>query len=98
MKKLLLFFYNSRLHKLVLGFNAFFKNSILKNADKSLIVNSFKKLAFKISLKDTGLFIVLVVVFNTLAMFALGKQIDIFSLSARIFFFVLGIALFFKRK
>ena len=40
-----------------------------------------------------GLFIALITVLNTLGMIMLLKEIDIFSVSARIFFFSLGIFL-----
>lgn len=97
-KNLLLFFFNSKTYKFFLALNRFFKNVILKNRTQSLFVKTAKKLTKSIAVKDIGLFIVLVTLFNTLAMFVLNRQIDIFSISARMFFFLLGIFLIFKRR
>ena len=93
-RNLLLFFYKSGTYRLFLRINAFFKNSILKNTDKSLIINSTRKAVSNIRLKDIGVFIFLVVSFNTLLMIFLGKEIDIFSVAARVFFFALGVFLY----
>lgn len=95
-KNLLRFFYNSGVYKCFLKINVFFKDVFLKNTDKSLIVTSIKKIIKSIQPKDIGLFILLAVLFNTLAMIVLGKEIDIFSISARIFFFILGIVFIFR--
>ena len=97
-KNLLRFFYESHVYKCFLKINVFFKGTFLKNTDKSLIVTSIKKIIKSIQPKDIGLFILLVVLFNTLAMIVLEKEIDIFSISARIFFFCLGMFLIFKRR
>ena len=95
-KNLLLYFYNSQIYQFFIKIHNFFVNSILKNVNKSLIISSTKNISKHIKLKDIGWFIVLVVLFNTLAMMFLKKEIDVFSVSARIFFFLLGIILVFK--
>ena len=97
-KNLLRYFYKSLVYKCFIKINLFFKNVFLKNTDKSIIINSLRKISRNIKPKDIGFFILLVILFNTLAMVALKKEIDIFSISARVFFFLLGIFLIFKRR
>lgn len=97
-KNLLLYFYNSKIYECFKRFNRFFISAILNNAKNSLIVNKSKNILKYISLKDIGLFIVLIVIFNTLAMLFLEREIDIFSIGARVFFFCLGIFFIFKRR
>ncbi len=97
-KNFLRYFYKSLVYKCFIKINIFFKNIFLKSMNKSLIVTSIKKISKNIELKDIGLFILLVVLFNTLVMVVLKKEIDIFSTSARVFFFLLGIFLIFKRR
>lgn len=92
-KNILLYFYNSRTYKLFVFLNNSFKNIILKNVTESLFIKTARSMIKGIELKDIGWFIVLVVLFNTMAMAVLRKEIDIFSVSARIFFFCLGIFL-----
>lgn len=96
-KNLLSYFHNSKIYKSFLKLNIFFKDVILKNATKSIIIEKVKNIFKDIKLKDIGCFIVLVVLFNTLAMLFLGKEIDIFSKCARVFFFVFGIFLILKK-
>ena len=91
-KILVVSFCNSKTCKLFTKINSFFRNTILVNIDRSKIVKSVKKIALCIGLRDVGIFIILIVLFNTLAMMALGKEIDMFSVSARIFFFIIGVA------
>ena len=93
-KVLVLFFYKSKTHKLFLKVNHFFKDFVIRKNDKSLIVNKAKDIIKLFNIKDVGWFIALVVFFNTAAAMILEKEIDIFSISARIFFFCLGIVLF----
>jgi hypothetical protein len=97
-KNILLYFYDSKAYKAFSALNAFFGKTALKNANGSIFVKAAKKIAGETKPKDIGLFIVLVVIFNTSAVIVLGKEIDIFSVSARIFFFLLGIFLIFKRR
>ncbi|UCD55449.1 MAG: hypothetical protein JSV93_01225 [Candidatus Omnitrophota bacterium] len=97
-KNLLKFFYESGVYKCFLKINVFFKDVFLKNTNKSIILISIKKIIKNIHHRDIGLFVLLVTLFNTLAMIVLKKEIDIFSISARMFFLILGIFLVFKRK
>lgn len=97
-KNLLNYFYKSLVYKCFTKINAFFKDVFLKNMDKSLIVLSVKKIIKNIELKDIGLFILLVALFNTLAMVFMGKEIDVFSISARAFFFLLSVFLILRKK
>lgn len=97
-KNLILFFYESAIYRIFTAFNRFFKNTILKNTPESVFINSGKKMAMGVSLRGVGLFLVLVVVFNTAVMMALEKEIDIFSICARAFFLVLGVGLIWRRR
>lgn len=97
-KNFILFFYESAIYKVFTALNRFFKNTVLKSANESVFVNTGKKIARRASLGGMGLFFVLVVIFNTTAMVALSKNIDIFSICARVFFLVLGMVLMWWRR
>ena len=97
-KILLIYFYDSKAHGLFLRINHFFNNIISKNITKSMIVGNAQKAMKQICLRDIGLFFVLSVIFNTLITIAINKEIDIFSMFARIFFFALGIFLMVKKN
>jgi hypothetical protein len=97
-RNLIVYFYNSKTHGLFININAFFRNAILRNADESAALKLVKKIAAHIERRDIGIFIILTVLFNTLAMAALGREIDVFSACARIAFFVLGAALCIWKK
>ena len=75
-----------------------FNRSLLKYFHESLIVRSINKLIKNIGLKDIGLFVALVVLFNTLAMVFMGKEIDVFSIFARMAFFFLAAFLILRKK
>lgn len=96
-RTILLYFYRSKTHELFIDANNFFRKTIPGNAGKSLIVNVTKKLFSRVTARDAGAFVILVTLFNTLAMFAFGKEIDIFSISARVFFLLLAVCLIVKR-
>lgn len=96
-KNLLLYFYNSKIYRFFTKINSFFRD-ISKNIDKSIIIRSSRKMLKNITISDIGLFITLVILFNTLAMIVLKKEIDIFSITARIFFFLLGMFLIFRKS
>lgn len=68
-----------------------FKDAFLKNADKSAILGFFRKAAAGITTRDIGIFIVLLVIFNTLIMLGAGMTVDVFSAAARLIFLILGI-------
>ncbi len=97
-KNLLLYFYNSGIYKLFVKIKVFFRSAVLKNADESVIIKSTRKVLQEVKLRDIGWFIILVVLFNTLAMVFLGKEIDVFSTAARVFFFALGVILIVRKK
>ncbi len=97
-RNLLVCFYNSKTHGLFINVNTFFRNVILRNANGSAVLKLVKKIAAHIGIKDIGIFIALVVLFNTLAMAVLGNKIDVFSMYARVAFFVLGVTLFLWKK
>lgn len=97
-KNLILYFYNSATYKIFIAFNKFFRNRVLKCADESIFVKTTKKIAAGIKVRNIGLFVILVVIFNTLAMIALGKEIDIFSICTRVFFLILGVILILRRR
>ncbi|MBN1353477.1 MAG: hypothetical protein JW994_02260 [Candidatus Omnitrophica bacterium] len=96
-KNILLCFYNSQTHKLFRKLNGFLSD-ILKKSDKSLFRRAATRLLAYLDIGDWGLFIILVVLFNTLVMFALKKEIDVFSVSVRVFLFCLGALFIFKKK
>lgn len=93
-ENLILFFYNSSTYKTFIGVNKFFKNRLLKNKRSSIFVRVVGKITSEVNLGDIGLFIILVVIFNTLAMVVFGREVDIFSIGARIAFFILGAILY----
>ena len=92
-KNLLLCFYASRTYGIFKKVNSLFKNVILKNSKESIIIKLIEKAFRSIGLKDVGLFIFLVVIFNTVVMIVFKKEIDIFSISARMLFSILGVVL-----
>ena len=96
--EMLLCFYKSRIYGIFIKLLNFFKEQISKNIDKSVIIKGVKYVFKNVSLGDLGYFIILVVIFNTLVMLVLKKEIDIFSICARVFFFCLGVLLACKRN
>jgi len=96
-KTIILYFRSSKTYELFVAFNQFFRE-ILKAKNTSCTINFLKKLGKQITLKDVGVFVILTVLFNTAARFALNGTFDIFSISSRIFFLFLGLVLFFSRK
>ena len=97
-KSILLCFYNSKTYKLFVFLNSSFKNIFLKNATKSLFMKIAKSVIKKTGLKDVGWFIVLVLLFNTLLMLGFKKEIDMFSICARVFFLILGLVLILRER
>ena len=97
-KKLVGYFFESFTYKAFIKINQFFKTRILAGFKESFIVNSFKKVTSFLSLRDFGIFIILVLVFNTAFMIFLDKGIDIFSIAARVCFFVVGLILIFRKR
>ena len=97
-KNLLRYFYGSEVYKCFMKINILFRNIFLKNMDKSTVLASIKKIVKNIESKDIGLLILLVAVFNTLIMIALGKKMDIFSAVARTLFSLLGASMIFRKK
>lgn len=97
-KNFLVFFFNSKIYRLFININTFFRKTILPNVKGSTVIKSARKITALVKAKDIGIFIILVVMFNALAMFGLKKEIDIFSSIARICFLSLGIFLIFKRR
>lgn len=95
---LLVCFYNSRTYAVFAGMSRFLKDPVGKNAGGSVVLNFARNIAKNTKMWDMGLFIVLVTVFNTLAMIFLRREIDIFSICARVAFFVLGVALFTRKR
>ena len=93
-KNIILYFYNSATYRIFITFNKFFRNTVLKGADESIFVKTAKKVAAEIKVRDIGLFVILVVMLNTLVMLAFRKEIDVFSICARIFFLLLGVILY----
>jgi len=89
-KRLLFYFYNSTTYKLFLRLNAFFRDMFVKNRDRSVLLRAVRKAAENVGPKDMGLLIALVTVFSTFVMILLKKEIDVFSVSARVFFLFLG--------
>ena len=96
--KLVGYFYKSITYKIFLKINIFFKRIILQNTNNSYFINALKSSKKRFSIKDIGLFIILVLVFNSLMMFIAGREIDIFSVIARIFFLSLGLFLILKKQ
>lgn len=92
-KNLLLDLYKSKTYGFFSRSAAFLKNAILENINDSIIITKIKKGYRSIGMYDIGLFIVLVTMLNTLVMIILKRGIDIFSIYARIFFFILGVFL-----
>lgn len=97
-KNLLSYFYKSVAYAAFARGNIFFRNVIIKNLDKSVIINVVKKTLKSVTVKDIGWFIILLVFFNTLVMMTLGRKIDVFSICARVFFFILGVILIYVRN
>lgn len=71
----------------------FFGKVILKNMSHSVILRSLGKAAKDVTLSDAGSFVVLTTVFNTLAMIFLNKEMDLFSVVARVCFLCMGTGL-----
>ena len=71
----------------------FFGKVVLKNISHSVILRSLGKAAKDVTLSDAGLFVILTTVFNTLAMIFLNKEMDLFSVIARICFLCMGAGL-----
>ncbi len=92
-KNMLIYFHKSKTYEVFLSIISFFRRWVLKNVDKSLIVRMARNIYNHTTLKYIGVFIILVDVFNTAIMAFLKKRIDIFSSSARVFFFILGLML-----
>lgn len=93
---MLTYFYDSHTYKFFKNLNIFFKGVILKNAGNSLIVKSVKGICGYIKLKDIGIFIVLVALFNTAWMLMLKRVIDIFSVLGRGLSILLGSVMIWK--
>ena len=92
-KRLILYFYGSFTYKTFLKMNGFFKNRILQNTNESFFIRLLRGVRKRCNASDAGLLIILVLVFNTLIMFKSGRQIDIFSIVARVFFLSFGVFL-----
>lgn len=96
-RRALSYFYNSKTHTFFLRLNMGFKDILLRNLATSMIIKSAKKIYSLFNIKDLGLFIILAVVFNTMAMLFYRKEIDIFSAIGRLAFLLFGLGLLFKR-
>lgn len=97
-RNMLLFFFESKTYKLFIKANGFFRKSILENADESAILKWIQKVYKKTTVKDVGVFIIFVVLFNTIAMLAFKNRIDVFSVYMRAFFLSFGVFLVVKKR
>ena len=89
-QRYLIFFYNSAIYKLF-RYATMFRREFLTNAQESSILKAMRRIASGIGLKDIAVFVVLVVICNTLFMLVLEREIDMFSLSARVLAFTISI-------
>lgn len=97
-RKAVIFFYNSMTYKIFFAASSYINKTIVKAVPTSRLINAFRNVLNFVSIRDVGLFIVLVVVFNTAGIIFLGSNIDAFSAIARIVFFVLGFILILKKR
>lgn len=89
-QKYLSFFYNSAIYRLF-RYVTMFRREFLANATESSILKALRRIASGIRPKDIAVFIVLVVICNTLFMLVLKREMDMSSISTRILVFTLSI-------
>lgn len=92
------FFLNSATYKIYANILAFFRQVFLVHAEKSFFIKTLRRWAENFSIEEAGIFIIAVVIFNTIIMILLKKPIDPFSIIARIFSILLALRLIYKRE
>ena len=90
-------FLNSATRAFFANMNRFYRDRILQYAAGSIIINMTRRAVHKVTLCDLGIFVILVVLFNTLFMLFMQEAIGPLSIYARVLFLLVGLFLIVKK-